>query len=344
MKSFKVAIGMKIQEGPWGGGNQFGKTLSSYLEKRGCRILYDLSDSDIDIILLTEPRKTLKSSAFNDKDILKYLSFKNSNAIVIHRINECDERKGTKNVNNRLIEANYVADYTIFISSWLRTLFMKCGIENKPNSVILNGADAIIFNREGASIRSEGEKLKLVTHHWGANYLKGFDIYTKLDTLLNDSIYSNKFEFTYIGNKPDNIKFRNTKHISPRHGKNLASELKKNHVYLTASQNEPAGMHHIEGSLCGLPLLYRKSGALPEYCDGFGISFTSENFSEKLHEMTEKYDCIIKKMLQYPYTAERMCKNYYNLFVKLLVQRGEILNNRKWTKKPIWLLKTLLLR
>ena len=25
--------------------------------------------------------------------------------------------------------------------------------------------------------------LKLVTHHWGGNYMKGFDIYKKLDTL-----------------------------------------------------------------------------------------------------------------------------------------------------------------
>ena len=29
-KNFKIAIGMKIQEGPWGGGNQFGKALKIF--------------------------------------------------------------------------------------------------------------------------------------------------------------------------------------------------------------------------------------------------------------------------------------------------------------------------
>lgn len=343
MKSFKVAIGMKIQEGPWGGGNQFGKTLSSYLEKRGCRILYNLLDSDIDIILLTEPRKTLKSSAFNDKDILKYLSFKNSNAIVIHRINECDERKGTADVNKRLIEANYVADHTIYISSWLKNLFKRYGIKDKPYSVILNGGDINIFNRKGASIRIDGEKLKLVTHHWGGGYLKGFDIYSRLDNLLDDSVYSDKFEFTYIGNVPDNVKFRNSKYVSPKSGRGLAVELKKNHVYLTASQNEPAGMHHIEGSLCGLPLLYRESGALPEYCKGYGISFTSENFEEKLNEMIVRYDSLKNKMDSYSHTSEKMCIDYYNVFIKLLESREGIIKKRHLYRKPLYVLKNLLI-
>ena len=37
-------------------------------------------------------------------------------------------------------------------------------------------------------------------------------------------------------------------------------------------------MHHIEGILCGLPIIYRESGALPEYCKKYGISFKNEKF------------------------------------------------------------------
>ena len=51
----KVAIGYKIQKGPWGGGNNFARSLSSYLKDKGCKVVYNLSDDDIDIILLTDP-------------------------------------------------------------------------------------------------------------------------------------------------------------------------------------------------------------------------------------------------------------------------------------------------
>ena len=37
----------------------------------------------------------------------------------------------------------------------------------------------------------------------------------------------------------------------------------KHDLYISASINEPAGMHHIEGLLCGLPIIYRDNGALP---------------------------------------------------------------------------------
>ena len=53
----------------------------------------------------------------------------------------------------------------------------------------------------------------------------------------------------------------------------LAAELKRHHAYVTGSMNEPGGNHQNEGALCGLPLLYRRSGCMPEYCAGFGIDF-----------------------------------------------------------------------
>ena len=50
------------------------------------------------------------------------------------------------------------------------------------------------------------------------------------------------------------------------YGKELANELRKHDIYITGSKNEPSGNHHMEGALCGLPILYVNSGALPEYC------------------------------------------------------------------------------
>jgi len=256
---------------------------------------------------------------------------RNKGAIVIHRINECDERKGTKTVNRRLFAANRCADHTVFIGSWLIDLFKRQGFYPKHYSVILNGADTKIFNNEGYVKWNHKDKLKIVTHHWGGNWRKGFDIYKKLDDSLN-SKYKNRIEFTYIGQLPAKFKFKNTIYIKPKNGKELALLLKQNHVYLTASQNEPAGMHHIEGALCGLPLLYRNSGALPEYCKGFGIQFDTHDFEEKIDLIIKRYDYFADKMKYYPHTSEKMCEEYYQLVLKLLSMRDTIIINRGLTK------------
>ena len=59
----KVSIGSKIVNGPWGGGNLFVKNLSNFLINNGHDVIYDLSDKDIDLILLTDPRSRKESSS-----------------------------------------------------------------------------------------------------------------------------------------------------------------------------------------------------------------------------------------------------------------------------------------
>lgn len=328
----KVAIGTTIQDGPWGGGNQFAVSLHKYLLEHNVEVVFDLNSKDIDIILLTEPRSNLKSSAFTDIDIFKYLIHKNNKAIVVHRINECDERKGTTDVNKTLSLANQCADHTVFISNWLKKLFESKMFSENQSSVILNGADTNIFNNKENIRWSNNGKIKIVTHHWGGNRMKGFDIYEQLDNLLGIMPYKNTTGFTYIGTLPNGFKFNNSEHIKPLSGIELARCISQQHIYLTASQNEPAGMHHIEGALCGLPLLYRNSGALPEYCQSYGVMFDFDNFEEKLGEIIRGYEHWADRMKDYPHTTDKMCKDYYALFLQLLDQKEQVIARRNWNR------------
>ena len=47
----KVSIGSKIVLGPWGGGNLFAINLTNYLLDKGHEVIYNLTDSDIDLII-----------------------------------------------------------------------------------------------------------------------------------------------------------------------------------------------------------------------------------------------------------------------------------------------------
>ena len=312
----KVSIGMKLVDGAWGGGNQFALSLTRYLIKQGNIVINHLNDDDIDIILLTDPRKESVSATFNHIDINRYKE-KNQNCIVIHRVNECDERKGTKGVNEQIIEANEFADYTVFVSSWLAALFFSQGIQSKNYSVILNGSDLSIFNDQGYHFWNHQEPLRIVTHHWGGNWLKGFDIYQRLDNMLKNPDFFHRFKFMYIGNLPNKFNFYYSDYVSPLSGTALATKIKENHVYLTASQNEPGGHHQNEGALCGLPVLYRDSGCLPEYCSGYGLSFSQDDIIDKIEMIRDEYDFFCRRMSHYPHTSEKMVQQYYELFQKL---------------------------
>jgi len=329
----KVAIGYHLQEGPWGGGNQFAQSLVAALRDHGHQVCFGLEEQDIDLILLTEVRARSPSSAFHAGSVLRYLQFCNSRAVVVHRINECDERKGTRHMNRLLCRANYAADHTVFIASWLREL--NVWRNDRPTSVVLNGGDPLLFKPLENHLWQPGMPLKIVTHHWGGNRLKGTDVYEKLDSLLGAEEWRERIEFTYVGNLPPGCVLPHSRHLSPMSGQALADELASHHVYLTGSVNEPAGMHHVEGALCGLPIIYRSSGALPEYCDGFGVEFSGpEDLLSALKRMMAEFDRWRTALEGYPHTAERMCREYIGLFEQLISERDEIAARRRLWREP----------
>lgn len=333
----KIAIGFQIKNNSWGGGNQFAISLVEAAKSMGHLITYNLDDRDIDIILFTDPRAYNDGVNFDSAEIINYLLFKNKYALVVHRINECDERKNTFHMNNFLRWSNYCADHTVFISSWLKKLDIYQ--RSTPSSVILNGASTNFFKRYANNVWDQKNRLKIVTHHWSPNYMKGFDVYKEIDNLLLDTYWESKIEFTYIGNLPNNFNFKKANHIPPINGKALGIELSKHHIYLSASINEPAGMHHIEGILCGLPIIYRESGALPEYCKKYGISFKNEKFLPALKKMFSKYDQYKKIIGNYPNNSDKMSNEYLNLFNFLIDKRELIVRERNLFRSPLLLIQ-----
>lgn len=335
----KIAINFRNQDGPFGGGNRFVTSLVAALRARGDSVYHTLQEPDIDIILLVDPRWRHSSVTFTPGAILRYILFRNPRTLVVHRINECDERKKTRNMNALLWRANYCADHTVFVGSWLRGLKVSQNNTSSQRSVITNGADATIFNSQDWSPWNHQGPLKLVTHHWGGNWMKGFDIYQRLDQMLQEPDWRSRIEFTYIGNLPQGFTFRNARYVPPLDGEALSQELRTHHAYITASINEPGGNHQNEGALCGLPLLYRRSGCLPEYCEGFGEEFDEKNFESQLERFAYRYKTFVQCMPRYPHTANRTNNKYLALFDQLLQSQNQIL-----AKRNLWRNSWLILR
>ena len=325
----KVSIGSKVVEGPYGGGNLFVKNISSYLIKKGHSVVYDLVDEDIDIILIINPLKNSESATFDHLDALFYTKFVNEESIIVQRINECDERKNTNNVNTQIIKANQFVDYTIYVSEWISDLFKKKGLESKNSKVILSGSDNKIFNQKEKEYWDRKSKFKIVTHHWSPNWMKGFDSYKIIDDLLDTSAWADKISYTYIGNLPGNFKFRNTEVLEPLGDVELSEKLKSFHGYITGSINEPSGNHHIEAMQCGLPVLFINSGGIPEYCSENGLSFENHNLEVQLKKFINNYPDYINKVKKYDNNSERMSKEFLEIFIHLISNKKELISKRR---------------
>ena len=65
-------MNVQNKEGPWGGGNLFITNLKNYLESKGNKVIFDLFDPDIDIILIIDPRMLSESVIYSIKDIQFY--------------------------------------------------------------------------------------------------------------------------------------------------------------------------------------------------------------------------------------------------------------------------------
>ena len=337
----KIALGSRPYDGAWGGGNRFVAALSEALTKAGHSVVYDLAGDDIDIALMTDPRSRSPNVTFSAGKILRYLALSNSRAIIVHRINECDERKGEAFINHKLVRANYVADVTVFVGEWLVHLPVWQENLRTPWHVVRNGADVRLFNANGFSRWTGQGPLRLVTHHWGYHPMKGFDVYAALDDMIGQAAWRDRVAFTFVGNLPKRFAFRNARYVRPLDGEHLAAELRSHHGYLTASINEPGGNHQNEGAMCGLPLLYRESGCMPEYCSGYGVSFRGvDDFPTALDRYITQYPALVPKMTSYPHTAERMTNNWIALFEQLCAERDGLVRRRNLWRAPLRALLT----
>ena len=294
---------------PYGGGNQFLCRMVELLQERGHHVTFHL-ESDLDLIFLIDPRPG--DIGYSIEHITAYKQ-QFPETKILHRINECDKRKNTGFMDQLLVQSAMLADEVVFISQWLSDYFHELGFNGKGH-VIYNGCDKRYF--VPSTIKKPAEKLRLVTHHWSDNWMKGFDLYTEIDRYLQEH---DNFEFTYVGRYCKEYEPKVTRIIEPLHGKALANELQKHDIYVTASRWEPCGMHHIEGAAVGLPVIYHsETGGIKEFCINHGIEYTSfDEFLEAIKEISKNYSGYTSKIDYDFLDINRCCERYYDLLISM---------------------------
>jgi glycosyltransferase involved in cell wall biosynthesis len=298
----KVFLNRRPVEGPWGGGNLLVKAICDNFANNKIDVIHHL-EKEIDVIFMQDPRPGNTGISINE--IVEYKkAFPKTK--IIHRVNECDARKGTVGVDEMLRECSKYTDVTVFVSKWMKDYHVAKGWMCANNHVIYNGVDLDHFRKRE---NLNNGKINIVTHHWSNNRMKGFDVYEEIDRFVEDN--SNSFTFTYIGRALDT--FKNTNIIEPLFGKDLGEELCKYDVYVSGSKWDPGPNHILESLACEIPTYVQKDG-------GGAVEFAGK---------THTYDTLsdLKKILlgknynrnSFTPTSWHQCTDsYFSLFKDIL--------------------------
>lgn len=239
--------------GPWGGGNLWTSAFHEYAPAMDVELVAsDTIQGAPDVIMLAGLDNDGAGISAEQAIMYKMYMSGEKDIKLVMRVNENDARKGTSNVDDMLLKVSAHIDSTVFVSRWLQDYFNNKGWACPKQTVIYNG----VSNKFQPMPKIGEDKVHIVTHHWSDNYLKGFDVYDKLDEFVG--LNKDKFTFTYVGR--DRGTFKNTKVVKPLHGKALAEELGKYDVYVSASRFDPGPNHVLEALACKIPTYVHKDG------------------------------------------------------------------------------------
>ena len=278
----KIHILFETKNDPWGGGNQF---LKSLRENMRIRNVYEDDPLKAEGLLINSHHNIIKCAR---------LKIKYPEKIIIHRLDGpvvLGRPKG-RSLDGFIFLCNHLlADGTVFQSTFSREQCYANGMKQKQiESIIINAPNPAIFYP--VRKRIPNRKVRLIATSWSTNVTKGFDIYHYLDQKLDFS----RYDMTFVGNSP--INFKNIIHHFPVRSLELANILREHDIFITASRVDPCSNSLLEGLHCGLPAVARHSGGHPGIVQQGGILFDGEHdvlkaidtVADRIGEFRDKID------------------------------------------------------
>jgi glycosyltransferase involved in cell wall biosynthesis len=293
----KTFISFPLTNDPCGGGNQFLRNLKHELIELAA--FTNLAE-EADVILYNGHQNA--EATFNLKKL-------HPEKLFVHRMDGLQKLYNTPDDPRQDLAINYnkISNATIFQSHWAKREFSKFGFNPKTNTVIHNSADSKLFNKN--HIKNKNKKTELLCTSWSPNLKKGFNFYKKLDELLDFS----KFNFTFIGNKPANIIYKNIKCLDPLTTSEIATYLQGVDIFVSATIDDCCSNSIIEALASGVPVLAQDSGGNPELVKDGGLLFKDiDDFLKNIEAIRTNID-FYRKMINIKTTKE-IAADYINFF------------------------------
>jgi glycosyltransferase involved in cell wall biosynthesis len=259
LRSSDLAVFHEFLPAPTGGGSQFLRALVGELERRGLRVARNR---------LPRGARACLFNSFNfDFEGLRRAA--RADVRMVHRVDGpvqavrgfddgTDERVQT--INSELAQAS------VLQSQYSLRRHQELGLDLREPRVIQNAVDPAIFHTQGRVPLAE--PVRLVMSSWSDNPRKGSAVFRALEDLLDPA----RYELTFVGRSREH--FARARVLPPLASRELADELRRNHVFVAPFQDEPCSNALLEGLACGLPALYLASGGNAELVGDAGFAFS----------------------------------------------------------------------
>lgn len=299
----RIYVNRKPRKGPWGGGIKTVNKLVEELHANGHEVVYQLIPG-IDIIFCIDPRPNQFGEWYQH-----FVGYKNTfGARIIQRVGDVGTHSKPE-LTSLVKQTLKFSDFFIFPSEWAREYIGH----KADNFKIIHNCPMSIFHEHKNKNTTLSNTIRLVTHHWSMNPKKGFHLYEQLEDYIKEN---GNFEFTYIGRKPEEYNYSN--HLPPIAATELAQELPKHDIYITASIEEAGANHVLEAMAAGLPVVFHKDGgSILNYCENYGTQFSDfEGMVKAINEMVEQYQFYKEKVLLYNKNNSEVVKAYLEAISK----------------------------
>jgi glycosyltransferase involved in cell wall biosynthesis len=276
-----LALFHEFAGSPAGGGHQTLRAIVGECRRRGVRVESNAIPRDTQACLFN-------SFNFDAARLERFAAERPFDCRLVHRVGAVTTlyRGFDDGTDAHVAELNRrFADATIAISHATIEMYRSIGIELVEPSVVYNGTDPEIFNPRGREPFDRGRKTRLVATSWSDNPRKGGPFYRWLESILDWS----RYEFTFVGNTAE--AFERVTVVPPLPSHELAELLRRQDVFITATENDAYSNALVEALSCGLPAVYLDSGGSGEAVKDAGFGFTEwDEVPELLDRMRDEYE------------------------------------------------------
>ena len=326
---------------PWGGANQFMRSLIGELCRSGQRVT-SRPEPRTRVVLLNawsagrgiylRPREVAQLRATGRMTTLGkllpdwlHLNRSRKSPVLVHRVDGVPEltRGSTSKASRIQPSINRMTDYTIFQSEFCRTSFVEhSGIAPASDRVILNGVDPDVFFPNLGLDAVDGT-VRLVAASWSSNPLKGFATLADVSRLPG-------VELTFVGNWCSDVDSANVRLAGVKRSRELAEVMRSSHAMIHAGWNESCSNAIVEAMACGLPVIYRDSGGNRELAGKYGVPL-SDDLALTLATLRGQYTELREKVLRNRSTflISRAAQEYLTLFREAIATHNLAYGNRE---------------